>query len=437
MTDNKLFEQLREEISQMPVIDSHEHLKSERDRIETPSTPFNLGYVGCDLCGSGISDEDAQITENAAANPEAAKKIFLRHLEYTRTTGYGRSLARTLKGSFGIDTLDESTFDVLWEKVSTGVKPGCYEDWLKKKYNIRAVVMDVEYDDEYPSLFYHAHRHHGEFAMVDNRDDLEKLESMSGCSIHSAGELRDAMFSYLEDRLEKRQTVALKNNLAYVRSLNFERATEADADRAFNHLFADKFQHHAQTWIKTPHRSYAEMQPLQNYMVHQSIRFAEDHGIAYQIHTGLHSGYTNEIQESNPTLLTNLFREYRKVPFVLFHGGFPYCREWGVLGKNFPNVYLDLCWMHIISPATMVQMLDEWLDYVPNNKILGFGGDFHLIESIYGHLEQARDNLARVLARKVERGDYDRSTALELARRMLFDNVAELYKLEKDTILAD
>ena len=437
MKDNRLFDQLREEIAQMPVIDSHEHLKSERERVESPSTPFNLGYVGCDLCGSGISDEDAQITENAARNREAAKEVFLRHLPYTRTTSYGRSLARTVKDSFGIDKLDESSFDVLWEKIATQITSGSYNKWLRNKFNIRAVVMDVENDDDYPSYFYHAHRQHGHFAMVDNRDDLENLERISGCSIHSAGELRDAMFSYLEDRIEERQTVALKNNLAYLRSLHFERTTEAEADRAFNNLFAAKFQHHAQSWIATPHRSYAEMLPLQNYMVHQSIRFAEEHGLAYQIHTGLHAGYTNEIQESNPTLLTNLFREYRKVPFVLFHGGFPYCREWGVLGKNFPNVYLDLCWMHIISPATTVQMLDEWLDYVPNNKILGFGGDFHLVESICGHLEQARDNLARVLSRKMERGDYDRATALELARRMLFDNVADLYKLDKDALLAD
>ena len=74
-------------------------------------------------------------------------------------------------------------------------------------------------------------------------------------------------------------------------------------------------------------------------------------------------------------------------------------------------------------------MLDEWLDYIPGNKIFGFGGDLHLVESIYGHLEQARDNIARALAVKVDRGDYDSKTALELAENVLYHNPKRLFKL--------
>ena len=266
--------------------------------------------------------------------------------------------------------------------------------------------------------------------MVDNRNDLEDLERRSGCSIHSAGQLRDVMWSYLEQRMELKKTVALKNYLAYNRSIYFQRTTLAEADRSFGLIFDGKHPHYSSHWLKTHHRSWDEMAPLQNFLVHESIRFAGDHNIVYQIHTGLQAGHTNEIAESRPSLLTNLFREYREVKFVLFHGGFPYCREWGTLGKNFPNVYLDLCWMSIVSPATCVQMLDEWLDYVPNNKLFGFGGDLELVESIHGHLEQARDNIARALAVKVDRGDYDKNTALEIAENMLFNNPKNLYKLD-------
>ena len=86
--------------------------------------------------------------------------------------------------------------------------------------------------------------------------------------------------------------------------------------------------------------------------------------------------------------------------------------------------------MNIVSPATCVQMLDEWLDYVPNNKLFGFGGDLEMVESIHGHLEQARDNIARALAVKVDRGDYEKNTALEIAENMLFNNPKSLYKLD-------
>ncbi len=424
------YRELREQIAQMPVIDTHEHTKSERFRRESPFSPLDLGYVGCNLCAAGASDEEAEAAENADRDPVLARKVFLKYYPYTRTTGYGRSIERTLRDVFGIETLDEGSFDTLWEKIRTGITEGSYEKWFKQRYNIRAVILDSDSDDEYPPIFFRSLRHANFFILADSREDLEALESRSGRSIHSAAQMREAMWSYLERLLkEKKNVVALKNNLAYNRSIYFQRTTLADADRAFNKLFARKFARHASSWIDTPHRSYDELAPLQDFLVHESVRFAQEHGLAYQIHTGLQAGYTNNITDSRPSHLINLISEYRRVPFVLFHGGFPYCREWGVIGKNFPNAYLDLCWMHIISPATTIQMLDEWLDYVPNNKIFGFGGDLHMVESIHGHLEIARDNIARALAVKVERGDLDKKTALEVAENMLFHNPNRVFKL--------
>ncbi|OGG06586.1 MAG: hypothetical protein A3F83_14435 [Candidatus Glassbacteria bacterium RIFCSPLOWO2_12_FULL_58_11] len=428
---DSLYNEIRQEIARLPIIDSHEHTKSERFRRESPFTPLALGYIGCDLCGAGASDSESADVENAGLNPEAAREVMLKYWPDTRTTGYGRSIERTLRDIFGIQKLDRGNYPVLAEKIRNGITEGCYEHWFRERYNIQAVILDVEDDDAYLPFFYHSLRQSKSFILCDSREKLENLESLSGCSIHSAAQLREAMWRYLEHLLETRKNVvALKNNLAYRRSLYFERTTLEDADRSFNRLFAGKYAHHASSWIETQHRSYEELAPLQNFLVHESVRFAEEHGLAYQIHTGLQAGYTNRISDSRPSLLIDLISEYRRVPFILFHGGFPYCREWGVLGKNFPNVYLDLCWMHIISPATTVQMLDEWLDYVPNNKLFGFGGDLHMVESIHGHLEQARDNIARALALKVGRGDFDLPTALEVAAKMLFDNPNRVLKLQ-------
>ncbi|HUU29352.1 MAG TPA: amidohydrolase family protein [archaeon] len=429
---DSVYRELREKIAGMRVIDTHEHTKSERFRREEPFSPLALGYVGCDLCGAGASDPEMEAVENADKDPARAREVFLKYYPCTRTTGYGRSIARTLRGVFDIETLDERTYDLLWEKIRTGITPGFYERWFPEKLNIRAVILDSDNDEEYPGLFFHSLRQGKYFVLADSREDLEDLERKSGLSIHSAAQMRDAMWSYLEKLLISKPVVALKNPLAYNRSIYFERTTLADADRAFSLLFARKHAHHAASWIKTHHRSPDELLHLQNFLVHETVRFATEFNLAYQVHTGLQAGHSNEITDSRPTLLLNLFREYRKVPFVLFHGGFPYCREWGVLGRNFPNVYLDLCWMHIISPATCVQMLDEWLDYVPNNKIFGFGGDLHMAESVYGHLEQARDNIARALAVKVTRGDYDRKTALEIAENMLYHNPRRVFRLPLD-----
>jgi len=431
-----IYRQLRSEIARIPVIDTHEHIVSEKSRRENPLTPLSLGYVGCNLCGAGASDEEAEAVENASVDLERAREVFLKYYPFTRTTGYGRAIERTLRDVFGIEKLDRESFELLREKIRNGVSDGYYEKWFKGKLNIQAVILDSDSPDheEYPPFFYHSLRQWKYFALADSREDLEKLEELSGVSIHSAAQMRDAMWAYLENLVKKWNTVALKNHLAYERSIYFERSSLAQAERAFDLFFSRKYAHHASSWIRTPHLSRGELLPLQNFLVHESLRFAEEFDLAYQIHTGLQAGYTNEITDARPTLLLNLFREYRRVRFMLFHGGFPYCREWGVLGKNFPNVYLDLCWMHIISPATCIQMLDEWLDYVPHNKIFGFGGDLNMAESVYGHLEIARDNIARALAIKVSRSDFDTETALEIAGNMLYHNPRRGFKLDLETL---
>jgi len=41
------------------------------------------------------------------------------------------------------------------------------------------------------------------------------------------------------------------------------------------------------------------------------------------------------------------------VKFVIFHGGYPYGQELSTMAKNFPGVYIDMCWLAIISPQVV------------------------------------------------------------------------------------
>ena len=77
--------------------------------------------------------------------------------------------------------------------------------------------------------------------------------------------------------------------------------------------------------------------------------------------------------------------------------------------------------------------LDEWLDLVPANKIIGFGGDAFLwVEWIVGDLVQSRENIAAVLAKRVRAGTLSEESSLELAKTMLFDNSRALFGLDVD-----
>ncbi|HNX57052.1 MAG TPA: amidohydrolase family protein [Prolixibacteraceae bacterium] len=157
---------------------------------------------------------------------------------------------------------------------------------------------------------------------------------------------------------------------------------------------------------------------------------ASKYNVTIQIHTGLQAGDGNYIQNSNPALLANLFLKYRNVKFILFHGGYPYGGEFGSLAKNFRNVYLDLCWLYIISPSYAELYLNEWLETVPANKIMAFGGDYENVENIYGHLLFAKEVIGNMLIEKVKSRYFSEDEALKIARMILYDNAINLFKLK-------
>jgi predicted TIM-barrel fold metal-dependent hydrolase len=149
-------------------------------------------------------------------------------------------------------------------------------------------------------------------------------------------------------------------------------------------------------------------------------------------HTGIQAGNFNRIANANPLHLQPLLEEFPRARIDLFHGGMPWVREIGILAKYFPGVHLNMAWMHIINPAQARSALSEWLDIVPNTKIFGFGGDYHIVEKVYGHLKLARQNIARVLAEKVAEGAFSRAEASRIARRLMLENPRDFYALNLD-----
>ena len=59
------------------------------------------------------------------------------------------------------------------------------------------------------------------------------------------------------------------------------------------------------------------------------------------------------------------------------------------MAKIFSNVYLNFCWLPVLSPTATKNRLDEWIEVVPNNKFL-WGGDCLGVESAYGSVSFAK-----------------------------------------------
>jgi predicted TIM-barrel fold metal-dependent hydrolase len=163
-------------------------------------------------------------------------------------------------------------------------------------------------------------------------------------------------------------------------------------------------------------------------MMHAVCEKCAQYKLPFQIHTGIQAGNYNTLTNAKPTHLTKLFRKFPDVSFDLFHGGYPYIQEAGLLAKYFPNVYLDACWLAHISPVAYKRGLDEWLEIVPSNKIFAWGGDHGIIEHSYASLKLARTLVSEVLAAKVDTGYFSKKIARSVAEKIMGGNAIEVYK---------
>ena len=441
---NRTNERIKAEVEGISLVDTHEHimLEAERNECAVDFSYLFAHYNSSDLISAGLSPRmmEAIRLPMYPVRVEIYKRRKVRRIipeperldmsleerwqamepfwEMIRNTAYAKQTLITIRDIFGIDDLNRNTYRQLSEAIAKSRKPDWYRHVMREKANIAVSIVDWQSTDLQPDIFVPTMRL-DHFVGVLSRADLGILEGESGIAIHSLDDLVKAMRTTLEGYVA-RGAVAVKSALAYNRVLKYDKVSRHEAEIAFNRIASHLGEGLA--WL--------EAKPLQDYMMHQVIRAAIEVGLPIQIHTGLQEGNENIITNADPTHLVNLFIEYKEAKFDLFHGGYPYIHEWATLAKYFANVTADITWLPIISPEMARRLLHELIETVPGNKIMAFGGDSMTVEMAYGHAVMARQVVARVLSEKVDEGYLSEDEAVVLARRMLRDNPASLYKLK-------
>ena len=424
-------------VAAQPVIDTHEHTFSESDRRQDQLdllSPTMHHYVGSDLVSAGMTPAEQARMYDQSRDPADRWDIFLRYWQYARTTGYGKALHIACRDLFGVDDLMSAAPSLDgYRRVNEQLEASKrHEAWyryvLQERGNIVLAIPDVQSTQVDKTLFAPAMRFDS-FISAGSRSDVAKLEMQTGRNIYDLDGLVSALGSAFA-KAKDEGMVTVKSGLAYRRILRYDNVARADAERLFAQAVAGTRPHGG--GLAQDGLNFTEGKPLQDYMMHQVVRLCVEHGVPMQIHTGLHAGNGNIITNSNPVHLVNLFIQYPQARFDIFHAGYPYQSELTTLAKNFQNVYVDLCWVHIISPYVARATLHEWLETIPHNKIFGFGGDYGPVELAYAHCVMARENIARVLSEKVAEGLYSVEQAGIVAARLLHDNANVFFGLERE-----
>jgi len=413
---------IREELQKLPAVDSHDHLfpqQAQARMIGSLRSYLNGSLLATPLHGGahGLVVPAPKKSETAEEGWEALKV----RLGRTESTLVYRSLTRALRELYDLDI--ERITESNWRKVLAALQRGIEQpDWivhvLRERGNVERVIWDC------PFMMGEVSKAEAElFSPVFLVDSFCKVKHWPVPAWDSAE--RGTKACSLADVLDllERAVAGCKNAggsaikccLAYCRDLRFDRVEYGDAARAFMECTG------------TP--SYRALRAFQDFIVWRGCELAARYDLPVQVHTGVLEG-TSAMAGAEPMRLAGLIDAHPKTRFVLLHGGYPFQDSLLALAQRFDNVWVDGSWLCLLSAEAMRQSLESWLESLPSNKVVLWGGDSTKVEITYGALQVCKDILAEVLCDRIAAGVDTEESALVLARRLLFDNAAECFRLE-------
>ena len=419
-------QRLRADIDAIPVIDCHEHTvgPGSYPKYSDAIAALIQGYVRSDLVSAG-GEGDMALLDDPTITTERKWPVFERLWKRTEHTAYGHVTKWILKTEYGIEKLTLEAIQSMAGRLLDLSDPKAYQDYLRK-HGIRCRLVNIWID--WKKYLAGEHKVPACDRVMIGLPDYHGVRSFEGvCGITARmGRKVTSLHEYLDacreqfKRFKELGAAGMKDQSAYSRGIAYDNPSQAEAERQFNFIMED------------PRRSlgWPEAKPLDDFLFHEFMRMARKLEFPVQIHTGHMAGIRNDITKTNAALFTKVLELHSDVKFDLFHGNWPYPGEWLYLGKNYPNVHLDCCWLHVIDPRYARRVLADALVTVPHRKIHGFGGDYgDCIEYAAGHLAIARDNIAAALAKMVDGGWIDLDQARQIAADWLFNNPNEFFSL--------
>jgi len=409
---NEIIRDLDTEMQKMKVIDTHEHLPPEEEIISTNADIFTRIYCQYSMTSvvSAGFGYDYDVLKNPEIPLEERWNMFKPYLWAIKDTGYARAAQIAARDLYDIEDINDHTYRLLSERIKEATSPGLYDRILKKKCNIEKILNQGTWVDNETGYSVPVCRDFMHLSYLNEswmRSIYEDLKEKHGGDFNRAKELVD--FWLRETR--RNGSVGVK----FSAGLPTDVIEDAEAQSIFERFRNGKADE-------------KEMSCFGIWIMHKVIESAPEHNLVVAIHCGLNWRCWADFVSLNPTSVVPLLIKYKNTVFDLYHGGIPWVREMAVIGNQYPNANLNLVWCHQISPYMTVQMLNEWIDFVPANKILGFGGDSGSSpEKTYGALALARENIARALVVRISRGEMTEERALDLCKAWFYDNPKRIY----------
>ena len=427
----------------MPAIDHHSHASISRFRtVEQIERNFATAHLEAnvppDVYDAFIAARNRgdEATLNQLESDHRTETLMQEGLAFRSTTFFSRALREGCKQLYGPAEDWDALMRVAREWGARG--PSFSYDQATNVANTPIVLTDVAYIDRAiwnrecyrqiaridPYLYpFHA-------GQVPGRGtEFQRFHGVFSAVLHS--ELKhyglegppadlDRYLQFVDASLQRRMSegaIGLKIVSAYVRSIDFGPATHAEAAEIYGAMASGRV---------------VDSTPLENYIVRRLAQYAADSRIPMQIHVGMGHPEPGMLVANTAPLKLEAFlntRSLNRLKVILLHGGYPFSSHVSALAQTYGNVYLDFSWMPYLHHFYLRTKLSEWLEILPANKLM-YGSDTSAPEFHVSAASYARGSLNHVLHDGYLRNVWDLRQVDWLARRILFENAAEVYGID-------
>lgn len=423
---------LQQHVDGLRIWDVHEHTRSEELWTAGPDILEVLfgHYVPGDLISAGCPPDAIKRLRGPAASGDPGagssgagdleeRLVGVRPwIDRVRHTGYGEALT-TIAGFYGVEDWSVDQLVAAQQRLRQWQQPGERLRLLRDEAGFDHVQIDngqrtCPPDPAGPEFFLY------DLSWLELGSGLLPLEALAEETDVTVGDL--ASLRRAIDETFARQgprAVAVKNNMAYRRTLSWQERSDDDAQAALGRLLAGG--HDPQDRLC-----------LGDWCLARGVERAAQYGLPVKIHAGYLAGNHRlaHLDRLRPAHLSGLIDTFRDTTFVLMHTGWPYGDEILALAKHCPNVRLELSWAWSIDPVGTRAFVRRFLHSVPWNKLFAFGGDTGWPTSSWAYGLQARRWLTRALQDEIDEGDLTEKQALEVATALLCGNPADCFNVD-------
>lgn len=393
---------------QVPVIDTHEHVpRTESLYIATPIRFGDLfvPYITGDLSSAGMAlPKDAVDFHRIDDDWDAFGPAWAA----VRYGSYARALRIALQRFYGVDDLTRENHREIVERINANRGPGIYHRIFREACRIeRAILCASELPEPGDPIL--AGNIVSPSMIAISRTGIELIAKDVGASeVKTLDELVEASDRWMELQVAK-GAVEFKTW-----TVPIESPDRARAEESLQHV------------LRGEDGPIERVFDLGTYIREANARKAAQLGVPMAIHTGV----LRDFRGVDVRHLIGFITRNPDTRMDIYHFGIPSVRACIQVVKNFSNAYLNLCWAHIVASDMVTASLKEAIDMVPVNKVFAFGADYvTFIETVYGHLYIARENVAIALGDRVDRCLMDLDDAKEILKAWFYDNPKRFYGL--------